>query len=367
MEGTYLNTAAESPLLRTVAESLQAYALEKGRGEPGRAAFEATVDSARQRVGALLACDPDSVGFAYSASDALGLLTQSISWNEGDRVVVSEIEYPSDLLVWRSLAGERIELDLVTEGPFDWNTEAIIKKIGPNTRLVVVSAVSYATGHRVDLKRIKAAVNAHGGWLLADATQALGAVPVKADEADMIVASGFKWMMGVHGVAVAYCSPEIVQSLDPPFAGWRSVEPQSDAGPLDVRLKENVQRFEVGMPGFPAIYGLEAGLGYLHDSVGLECVWSRVAHLSEALREELRLLDLPVITPADPEQRAGIVCVQDPNAQSLAVSLKEYGIYAYAPVNDVLRFSPHFFNTQDDIGRAAAAMRVLYGQRRGAV
>ncbi len=366
MDGVYVNTAAESPLLRCVAESLQSYALEKGRGEPGRTAFEAAVDAARRRVANLLQCSSRDVGFAYSASDALGLLTQSIPFKDGDRVVVSEIEYPSDLLVWHGPTGAQVELDLVSEGKLDWDTEAILRTIGPKTRLVVVSAVSYSTGHRVDLKRIKAAVNAQGGWLLADATQALGAVRVNADEADMIVASGFKWMMGVHGVAVLYCSPEISAQLTPPFAGWRSVQPQEQTELQSVRLKEGAERFETGMPGFPAIFGLEAGLGYLQDQVGIDEVWSRVAHLSSALYEGFRSLKLPLITRDDPDQRAGIVCVHEPDAAQVAEALKAEGVYAYAPVRDVLRFSPHFFNTAADIDRCIDVMRRICARRRGA-
>ena len=110
--------------------SLESYAREKGKGEPGRPPMEATVASARRRVATLLRCDPTSVAFTYSASDALGLLTQSIPWNVGDRVVVSQIEYPSDLLVWhQGLDGTRLHLDVVDEDAFTWSTQAIAEKM----------------------------------------------------------------------------------------------------------------------------------------------------------------------------------------------------------------------------------------------
>lgn len=363
IEGVYVNTAAESPLLTPVAEALLAYAREKGLGEPGRSAFEAAAESARRRAAALLRADPAGVAFVYSASDALGLLVHSLPWRPGDRAVVSAIEYPSDLLIWRSLGGERVGVDLVTEGPFDWSTEAILRRIGPRTRLVVTSAVSYSTGHRVDLKRIKAAVNAQGGWLLADATQALGAVPLFAEEADMIVASGFKWMMGVHGVALLYCDPRLAGQLEPPFAGWRSVA-GGGRGSYRAPLKEGALRFEMGMPGFPALFALDAGLAYLQDRVGLEETWRRVEHLAGRLRAALAQMGLPVITRDEPTERAGIVCVHRPQAREAVAALKEAGVYAYAPVDDVIRFSPHFFNSDEDIDRCIAAMRQATGSRR---
>ena len=362
IEGAYVNTAAESPLLTPVAEALLAYAREKGLGEPGRSAFEAAAEGARRRAAALLRADPSGIAFAYSASDALGLLIHSLPWEPGDRAVVSAIEYPSDLLVWRSLAGARVAVDLVTEGPFDWGTEAILRRIGPRTRLVVASAVSYSTGRRIDLKRIKDAVNAQGGWLLADATQALGAVPLFADEADMIVASGFKWMMGVHGVALLYCDPQLANQFEPPFAGWRSVA-GSGRDARRAPLKEGALRFEMGMPGFPALFALEAGLAYLQDRVGLEETWRRVEHLAGHLRSALAQMGLPVITREDPAERAGIVCLHDPRARQVVAALKEAGVYAYAPVDDVIRFSPHFFNCDEDIDRCIFAMRHVIRSR----
>lgn len=318
--------------------------------------MEATVASARRRVAALLRCDPTSVAFTYSASDALGLLTQSIPWNVGDRVVVSQIEYPSDLLVWRGLDGTRLHLDVVDEDAFTWSTQAIAEKIGPRTRLVVVSAVSFCTGHRAALQQLKEAVNRQGGWLLVDATQALGAVPLFADEADMIVASGFKWMMGVHGVAVLYCSPKIVDQLVPPFLGWRSVHRQEDAM-LASPMKAGAERFEMGMPGFPAIYGLEAGLAYLQDQVGIERVWQRVADLSTTLWDGLHDLGVRLITRPSSQERAGIVCMHHPRAREIVASLQARGVYAYAPVSGVVRFSPHFFNTESDITACLDALK----------
>ena len=357
--GAYLNTAAESPLLRCVAEALARYAEDKALGEPGRQAFEATISAARRRVAALIEGEPGGVGFCYTASDAVGLLVQSMPWRDGDRVVVSEIEYPSNLLAWSRLAAGRVGLDLVDAPASEWGTEAVLEKIGPRTRLVVVSAVSFNTGRRVDLARLKEAVNRQGGWLLVDATQALGAVRVTAQEADMIVASAFKWMMGVHGLGVVYCRPEVLAALEPPYAGWRSVDAGRTDGPYSVAFKPTAEKFEAGMPGFPALYGLEAGLAYLQDRVGIETVWHRVAALAGALHDRLAALGLPLLTPADAQRSAGIICFRHPDAKRVVRSLRERGVFAHAPAEGVVRFSPHFFNTLTDVAAAAEAVSEL--------
>lgn len=361
--GAYLNTAAESPLLRSVAESLGTYAHDKGRGEPGRTAFEAKVRSAKGRVAEILGGSADQVAFCYTASDALGLVANSIPWRRGDKVIVSDFEYPSVLLAWLRLADRGVEIDVVSEPPEAWQTDTLLQRIDERTRLVAVSAVSYRTGHRADLRRLRAAVHAHGGWLLADATQALGAVSVQADEADIIVASAFKWMMGVHGLGVLYVAPGTADSLQPPYAGWRSVVGGGVADDGSWRFSPSAARFEAGMPGFPAIYGLDAGLAYL-QRVGLQTVWRRVAGLSAAAVAGLQELGVPLLTPRHPERRAGIVAFKHPNAEAVAAALQRAGVFVFAPVPDVLRISPHFFNDADDVAQCLRGLeKVLAGHR----
>lgn len=354
-EGVYVNTAAESPILRCVAARLEAYTRDKAKGEPGRQAFEETIETCRGRVARLLECGTDDVAFCYTASDALGVVTQSLPWKEGDRVVVSDLEYPSDVLVWRNLGQTRVSVDLVTAAHEDWNTDAVLAKITPKTRLVVVSAVSFCTGHRVDLGAIREAVHQHGGWLLVDATQALGAVPVVAADADIIVSSGFKWLMGVHGASLLYVDPSIVDQLQPAYAGARSVV--RTTGLRDAPYQNGARKFEAGMPGFPAIYGLEAGIAYLQDHVGVQHVWSRVDALAGLLMQRFDALGLPLLTPRESERRAGIVCFRHERAREVVDSLKTQGVFTHAPVETVVRFSPHFFNTRTDIERCEAVMQ----------
>ncbi len=360
--GTYLNTAAESPLLRSVADNLLAYARDKGWGEPGREAHEQVLARARARVARWLGADPASIAFCYSASDALGWVATSLPWRPGDRVVVGRLEYPSVLWPWLPLQALGVAVDVVDVPPLRWGTEALLERIGPGTRLVAVSAVSYRTGVRVDLARLREAVHAQGGWLLADVTQALGAVPVQAAEADLMVASGYKWLMGVHGVAVLYVAPHLLAQLQPPYLGWRSGAAPAGApavradGPTLTPVPHaDARRFEAGMHGFAALYGLDAGMAHL-EAIGLPAVWQRVAALAGHLWEGLARLELPLLTPAEPERRAGIVALWHPEAAAVVQALKGEGLLLHAPVPDVVRLSAHFFNDLDDVDRALALL-----------
>jgi len=95
--------------------------------------------------------------------------------------------------------------------------------------VVAVSSVQYATGTVVDISRLRRSTARVGARLIVDATQAAGAVRVDAAawDADAVVASGYKWLGGHGGVALAIMSPLLLEQI-PPLPGWMGA---SDQGP----------------------------------------------------------------------------------------------------------------------------------------
>ena len=77
----------------------------------------------------------------------------------------------------------------------------ILSLIDENTAVVVISHIEYANGQRYDLSRFSEAARSVGALLMVDATQSMGMVPINAPEsgADVIVASGYKWLRGTYG------------------------------------------------------------------------------------------------------------------------------------------------------------------------
>jgi selenocysteine lyase/cysteine desulfurase len=110
--------------------------------------------------------------------------------------------------------------------------------INSRTKLVSVSQVSYKTGAQIPfLAALSQEAHRAGAVFCVDATQALGRVPVSIEGVDFLVASAYKWLLGIHGMGVAYVSPELRDRLAPGAVGWYSV--------TDIFTPDRFERYEL--------------------------------------------------------------------------------------------------------------------------
>ena len=103
MQVTYLDTAAEGLPVAAEAEALLRYFQDKSQGTPGRKEFHRVEAEALVLAGGLLGTDPGNVTFLGSASEAMSVLANSIQWQAGDEVLISDLEFPSNVLSWLRL------------------------------------------------------------------------------------------------------------------------------------------------------------------------------------------------------------------------------------------------------------------------
>ena len=162
--------------------------------------------------------------------------------------------------------------------------EEIAAEVGPRTRLVACSHVSWVGGAVVDV----AAVKATGVPLLLDAAQALGAVPVDVHSlgCDFYAASGQKWLCGPDGSGCLWVEPERLDELEPPWPGYGTLSDHVDC--LGSGLSDGAPRLDHGFP--PAVRSVwalaslnvlrEAGWGWVHERAS-----TLAQRLSDLLRE----------------------------------------------------------------------------------
>ena len=90
--------------------------------------------------------------------------------------------------------------------PAGLSLEDVAALVDRRTKVVCVSHVQYATGHRLDPARLAALAHEHDAVLVLDASQSAGAVPidVRADDVDFLVATSYKWLCSSFGAAICY-------------------------------------------------------------------------------------------------------------------------------------------------------------------
>lgn len=199
----YLDHNATTPVRDEVAEAVLRV-LRDVLGNPSSAhaegaAARAEVESARERVAALVAARPSEVVFTGGASESNNLAILGIARaanGSGRHLVTSAAEHPS---VEEPLAALEIEGFRVTRVPVDadglLDPDAVAAALTPETSLVSILWANNETGVVQPVARIAERVRARGVPLHLDATQAIGKIPVRLDAvpADLVSASAHKF------------------------------------------------------------------------------------------------------------------------------------------------------------------------------
>jgi selenocysteine lyase/cysteine desulfurase len=281
----------------------------------------------------------------------LNLLANSMRWEPGDHVLLCDLEFPSNVVSWLRLRQFGVDVEVLPAHGGAVSIGDFVSRLRPRTRLVTVSQVSYKTGTRLPfVPELAAAAHRVGALLCLDATQALGRVPVAVEGVDYLVASSYKWLLGTHGLAVTYCAPALRDQMEPASTGWYSLDsPFRPDRFTDYRLKPHAAALQAGMPNFPAIYALRAGIDYLL-AADVARIEEMLRPLVADLREGLAQQGLDLLTPADPVYASGIVSFSHPRPEALGAALEERGVIVWAGDGRV-RASVHLYNSRDDIQR----------------
>lgn len=355
-EVAYLDTAAEGLPPSEAEHALRRYIEDKSLGTPGRVRlFEAERETIALAA-RLLATAPENVNFLAHASEALNLLANSIKWQAGDEIVIADLEFPSNVVVWLRLREQGVKVRVIASEAGIVTLNQFTSQLGPRTRLVSVSQVSYRTGTRIPfLAELASEVRRAGAVLCVDATQALGRVPVFVEHADFLVASTYKWLLGSHGLGVVYMGPQLGRTLRLASAGWYSIENIfSEDRFRDFRWKHGAASLNTGMPNFPALYVLRESLRFL-NGVGVDRLNQTLAPLVVKLRSSLGRMGLQLLTPPGAEYASGIVSFAHRTPEKIGAALEREGVIVWAGDGRV-RASVHLYNDEADIDRFLAAL-----------
>lgn len=357
---SYLNTAAEGLPLQAAIDAVQEYLFDKAHGEPGRVQFWKRYERAKQLAARLFSAESDQIALVSSTTEALNAIAQAIDWREGDEVVFTSSEFPSNIFPWVALQKQGVRLRIVHPGPDGVSVDELLSQINGRTRLVTLSQVSYATGQRIDPAPIWQKVQGTRTLLCVDATQAAARVPVDGSQADFTVASAFKWMNSIHGCAVMSVSRRVLaQEVSGP-AGWLSAEDCFADDRLEAfHPRCDAQRFQAGMPNFDSIYALAAALEF-HTPEAVAARAEKLAPLVQHLRAGLVELGLTPLAPEGEANQAGIVPFAWEEANEMKRQLANRGIFVQGDDRRV-RAALHWHNTQEDVQRYLAALAELTG------
>jgi selenocysteine lyase/cysteine desulfurase len=352
---TYLNTAATSPTHEKVRAAMASFEEDRARrGEHGWDDWMDEVGGVRKVTSWFFECEPEEVALMKNTSDGIATVADGIQWKRGDEVVTTDQEFPSNILPWRQLKDRGVTLRIVESRNGLVREEDVERALSDRTRLLTFSSVFFTTGQALDIKRLTAVAHDRGAEVLVDAIQGAGAVQTsfRGWDVDYLACGGHKWLMAPFGVGTLLVRRSLVESLKPTHVGWYGLADNEDYTPRNQDLARTARRFEVGNLNLGGLAGWRAALGTLTTVPDRQ---ERVRDLSGRLVDTFRSAGLKPVTPAAEKERAGIVSVPVKDVGEAVAALRTLRILVAAR-GPYVRFSPHFWNTQDEVLAAADAL-----------
>ena len=265
-ELAYLNTGSVGPLPTIAGDAItEALRRELAEGRVGSAAADrgnAISATAKQQFAGVVGASPDAIALTHSTGEGMNIALWSVDWKSGDEVITTNIEHSAAGIPLAILARRRgIVIREVDLGLGEADAVAgLAGSIGPRSRMIVVSHVSYSTGALLPAAEIGKLARENGLMYVVDGAQSVGAIPVDvgAIGADFYSMPGQKWLCGPQDVGAVCVNLQQLPSFEQTSAGYRSNKEsipgeQSDAHP-------DARRFEVGDRSVPLLAGQVASL-----------------------------------------------------------------------------------------------------------
>ncbi len=350
----YLDHAAVAPITQRAHDALLLWSHSALHdGTMAWLTFADRVAKARTSAARLINARTDEIAFVSNTTHGIGLVAEGFSWREGDNVVTSGDEYPSNLYPWIHLKDRGVETRIVPARDGRVEIDELVAAIDSRTRLLTISHVEFASGFRNDLDKLGELCRAKGIAFFVDAIQGLGPLTIDVNRTpiDFLAADGHKWLLGPEGAGILYVRREWIDRLRATGIGWHSVKSSYNQVRYDIDLKPSAERWEGGTWNMPGIHALGASIDLLLE-IGLRQVSERVLHNAEIVRE--LALEHGWMVPGDfqPDERSGIVAIERSgiDVDGFAKRCRGRGV-VLAARRGKIRISPHFYQDESDFAR----------------
>ena len=355
----FLAHAGMSPLPSRVVRAMSGHLERSARMDQERAAGDAA-RRARVSLAGLLGVAEDEVALVGPTSLALSQVAAGFPVRSGDNVVIYQDAYPSNVFPWRAMAGVEVR-PVRARGLGEIVLDEVLARIDGRTRLVSLDSCHFISGYAPDIDAIGRALRERDIAFCVDAIQSLGAFPVGLEHVDFLAAGAHKWLMGPCSTGVLYVRREWQERLRPSSWGWKNLACSNFAAGETLQFLRGAQRYEPGTLDHSGLAGLGAAVDLILE-LGVEAIATEIARKRRLVCRLLREAGGEILGHDDSERyRGGMVSVRFPGADSgrLHAFLEGKGVrLSLRPVRNgdtYLRFSPHCYNTDEEIERAVEA------------
>lgn len=352
----YLNCAYMAPQLRSVTEAGIAAIERKQRPWQITADdFFENVSLLKQQIAGLLSASPSDIALTPSVSYGLSTAAANLRLGAGERVLVLDEQFPSNVYPWRELTQSAGATLVTVKRPQsgDWTT-SLLEEIGDSAACVAIPNVHWTDGSLIDLERVSARCRETGAVLVVDATQSLGAKPlsVKTVQPDFVAGAMYKWLMGPYSLGYLYASPSQQEGRPLEFNWINRRNSEDFAGLVKYRdeFEPGAARYDVGERSNFALVPMAIEALRQIGQWGVEEVESSLRLMTRQIGERATELGLSV-APV-PLRCAHMIGISFPDGvpERLVNMLTEAQVYVSVRGSSI-RIAPHLHNSASDLDR----------------
>ena len=370
---TYFNYGGQGPLPIPALEAIQPVGKDSGTRplyQHHLAVHHAQTDRLRTLLADRCGVGTHRLAFTENVTSGCVLPLWGLPWQPDDELLIGDCEHPGVVSACQELARRQgcsttvlavqaLCRDTPAERLDAAVLDAVDQALTPRTRLVVLSHLVWNTGSVMPIEAVAARLSAHPNqpWLLVDAAQSMGSLPVQAAAAaaDIYAFTGHKWCCGPEGLGGVALSERLLEEARPTLIGWRSLSNEGEAGS---GFHQDARRFEVATSCTPLLCGLATSLELL-EGVGSETErLDQIRTRSHQLWQGLQgIAGIQTLLPEPPP--AGLVSflVEADAPETIVRQLGEQGVWLRS-LDDphCLRACTHITTTSEEVERLLAAL-----------
>src|SRR6059036_1152035 len=358
----YLNNCSLTPLPRSGRERIERFAREWTE-LGGRAWYDHWIgeyEALRDGIAGVLGAMREEVAIEPNVSAGLVGIASTLDYAKRPTVVVADLDFPTDGHAFHAVADRGARVEFVrSPDRVRVPLELFERAVDERTAAVCTGHVFFTTGWIQDVRALAQICHRKGAVLVVDAYQSIGAFPfdVAASGVDYLVGGTLKWLMGGPGIAFLYARESVAERARPSAVGWWGVKEPFAFDVEHLAYGAGARRFEYGTPSVAAIYAARAGLSLL-DEVRIDTVRDRHMRLSQRLVDGALAQGWTVRCPRAAIERTPIVTLEHPDPASAVTALRTAGVICDNRPG-LIRLSPHYFNTLEEMDRALARLEPL--------
>jgi selenocysteine lyase/cysteine desulfurase len=341
----YLNAGSMGPLARPTVDAMAAREQrDLALGRSGQAYVDemrALRQGVRAGIAATIGVPVEQLALTNSTTEGCNIVLAGLRLGADDEVVTTDTEHFGLLGPLRA-SGARIRVARIREQSPERALETILAEVGPKTRLLALSHVSWQTGNILPVEELRDETDLP---MLVDGAQSAGAIAVEAGRFDFYTVSGHKWLCGPDATGGLYVrDPDALHVALPTYF---SQEEHDETG--EYRPRAGAARFDGGWIPTASLAGLEAALGVMPH-------WA-AHHATEIAARCWTMLSERFDLVTAPGQATLVSFVPDRDPAEEAVRLLERGVVVRdLPGTAWLRASCGWWTSDGDLDRLLDAL-----------